>query len=280
MPTTTFKLRLLKTTIFVLLLAAPFSSRCQLIPLPNAFAHNDYSHKRPLFDALDNGYNNVEADIFLNNGSLIVAHINPYFKQGHTLEALYLKPLLDKINQNHGRIYSGYEHPLTLMIDIKTDAEQTYAALKVLLEKYSSILTRYQDGKVYYKQITVVLSGNKPFKSITTENNRLAFIDEDLRAAARDTINSGVFMMASCKYNKLLSWDGYGQMPDVEKNLLSAYVEKCHRLGKRVRLWASPENMGVWQELLNCGVDLINTDRLVQLKDFLLANKPVYAKAD
>jgi hypothetical protein len=280
MTTANFKLRLLKTTLFVLILAAPLTSRCQLIPLPNAFAHNDYSHKRPLYDALDNGYTNIEADIFLKDGNLVVAHINPFFKQHRTLEALYLKPLLDRIMQNRGRIYSGYDHPLTLMIDIKTDAERTYAVLKSVLEKYRSIITRYDNGKIDNKQIVVVLSGNKPYKSVMAESHRLVFIDQDLQVAKLDTINANVFAMASCKYSRLLHWDGTGEFPVEERNRLLSYVIKCHRFGKRVRLWASPENLGVWHALLSCGVDLINTDKLEQLKDFLLANQPEYATAN
>lgn len=274
-----FKLRLLKTIFLVLTLSAPLTSRCQLIPLPNAFAHNDYSHKRPLYDALDNGYTNIEADIFLKDGNLVVAHINPFFKQHRTLEVLYLKPLLDRINENHGRIYSGYDHPITLMIDIKTEAERTYTVLKTLLEKYRPILTRYENGKIYNKQITVVLSGNKPYKSVIAESRRLVFIDQDLRTANRDTISSNVFAMASCKYSKLLRWDGTGNFPTAERSLLMSYVARCHKFGKRVRLWASPENLGVWHALLSCGVDMINTDKLVELKNFLLTvNQPAYAK--
>jgi len=279
MPNANFKLQLLKTTILVLTLAAPLTSRCQLIPLPNAFAHNDYSHKRPLYDALDNGYNNIEADIFLKDGNLVVAHINPFFKQHRTLEALYLKPLLDRINQNRGKIYPGYDRPFTLMIDIKTEAEKTYAVLKTILEKYRPVITRYENGKIYNKQITVVLSGNKPYKSVMAENSRMVFIDQDLRAANRDTANANVFAMASCKYSRLLHWDGTGSIPVAERKILLNYVAKCHRFGKRVRLWASPENLGVWHELLNCGVDLINTDKLEQLKDFLLADRPQYPGA-
>ncbi|HET6325009.1 MAG TPA: hypothetical protein VFG04_09940, partial [Planctomycetaceae bacterium] len=43
-------------------------------PLIRAHAHNDYEHKRPLFDALDQGLCSVEADIFLVDGQLLVGH--------------------------------------------------------------------------------------------------------------------------------------------------------------------------------------------------------------
>src|SRR5262245_58578952 len=37
-------------------------------PLRQAHAHNDYEHPRPLFDALDQGFCSVEADIYLVDG--------------------------------------------------------------------------------------------------------------------------------------------------------------------------------------------------------------------
>src|ERR1700753_3540208 len=116
------KLSILLLPIFISLNAYP-----QNISLPNAYAHNDYWHKRPLFDALDNGFTYIEADIYERDGSLIVAHILPGLNPHRTLESLYLKPLLDHVSQNNGKIYPGYDHPITLMIDIKSGAEKTYA---------------------------------------------------------------------------------------------------------------------------------------------------------
>ncbi|MDB5011544.1 MAG: hypothetical protein JWQ06_2333, partial [Mucilaginibacter sp.] len=69
----------LKTALFVLLILFQLQANSQSIPLPNAFAHNDYFHKHPLYDALQNGYTNIEADVFLKGNNLVVAHINPYF---------------------------------------------------------------------------------------------------------------------------------------------------------------------------------------------------------
>jgi hypothetical protein len=249
------------------------SASSQSIPLPNAFAHNDYSHKHPLYDALQNGYTNIEADVFLKHSNLVVAHINPYFKGHRHLENLYLKPLLDHINENNGQVYKGYAKPVTLMIDIKTEANSTYAALKLLLEKYRLILTRYENGKIIPGLITVVLSGHKPYQAIENENDRLVFIDEDLRKAARDTSIANVFQMASCKYSQLIRWKGTGTISAVEQQRLCSYVAMAHRNGERVRLWASPDNKAVWDELLKCGVDLINTDKLVALKNFLIKTK-------
>jgi hypothetical protein len=148
--------------------------RAQVTALPNGFSHNDYQHKHPLFEALENGYTNIEADIFLQQNKLIVAHIFPFFKPKHTLENLYLKPLADYIARHNG-VYENYEQPVILMIDIKSQANSTYKALKPYLDKYAGILSSYKDGKFIPGKVTIVLSGHKPFGMIEKEEQQLAF---------------------------------------------------------------------------------------------------------
>ena len=71
-----------------------------------------------------------------------------------------------------------------------------------------------------------------------------------------------------------------GLMPDPEKRKLCDFVIMAHRLGTKVRLWASPEKKVVWDELLKCGVDLINTDHLVTLRTYLNSNSVILAKVN
>jgi hypothetical protein len=259
-----------KAMFFLLLFVSPFAVRSQSITLANAFAHNDYRHKRPLLDAEHNGYTHIEADVFLHKNKLVVAHINPYFKGKRTLENLYLAPLLEQTLKNNGNVYEGYDKTITLMVDIKTDGKKTYEHMKELLEKYRPILSSYDTGKVVTRAVTIVLSGHKPYDMVRNEKSRLVFIDEDLRKVDRDTI-ANVSRMASCKYSKLLKWKGNGLLSDREKKRLCDYVNIAHKNGEQVRLWASPDNKAVWREILSCGVDLINTDKLVALKNFLVS---------
>jgi len=266
--------KLLKTATLVLLFLSPLIVLSQSDPLPNAFAHNDYNHNRPLFDALENGYTNIEADVFLENDELIIAHINPFFRRSKTLESLYLKPLARYIKNNGGEIYKGYTEPVILMIDIKTGADNTYAAIEKVLVRYSNILSSYDHGVVTKKQITVVLSGHKPYQILKAQQTRFAFIDEDLVKSKQDTTSANVYELSSCKYSKILRWTGQGKFPDEERARLCAYVAIAHKLRRKVRLWASPENQEVWRELLNCKVDLICTDKLAELKKFLLSRLP------
>ncbi|WP_242095157.1 hypothetical protein [Aestuariivivens sediminicola] len=89
------------------------------LPLVNAHAHNDYEHERPLFDAIENGFISVEADVHLIHNELYVSHFTPtIIDESKTLEQLYLKPLDSIIKKNKGRIYKGYDGVFYLMIDI------------------------------------------------------------------------------------------------------------------------------------------------------------------
>ncbi len=258
--------------IFSCLFVVPINLKAQSTPIPNGFAHNDYKHLHPLFDALDYGFTNIEADVFLEDTTLVVGHFCPLFRHGHNLENLYLRPLFSRVLQNKGRVYPDYDQPVILMIDIKTKANRTYRELERVLASYSAMLTSYKNGKVTFGAVTVVLSGHKPYSMLESEVRRYAFIDEDLRKVWRDSTSTNVFSMASCRYSRLLRWNGKGPIPPVQEQRLENFVTMAHRLGTKVRLWASPERKVVWDELLKCGVDLINTDRLAALSGYLNTN--------
>lgn len=262
---------LLKNIFFaIIILCFPSSLRSQVIAMPNAHAHNDYKHRHPLSDALNYGFTSIEADVFLKNDRFIVAHIFPFLKNHRSLEAIYLKPLSDMLLKHQGQIYSGYEEPVILLIDIKTNAEKTYKALKPLLEKYASMLSCFENGKLIKRAVIVILSGNKPYDLIANEAKRYAFIDENLMTLHNNNFNANYSPLASTKYSNLLTWNGSGKIPEIEKNELKKLVDLAHFQGKKVRLWGSPENKTVWKELLNAGVDLINSDDLEELNEFLL----------
>lgn len=253
----------------------PKSVQMKCVPLVNAYAHNDYWQKRPLFDALDNGYTHIEVDIFHVGDQFLVSHLYPLFGTSRTLENMYLQPLYKHIQQNSGKVYSNYQRPIVLMVDIKMNGNRSYRALKSLLAKYKTILTGYDNGVITERQVTVVISGSKPYEEIRAERHRLAFIDEDLRTVPKSLDANTTSPVASCRFGALLSWNGEGAMPEIDREKLCRYVELAHAQGKKVRLWALPEKQEVWRSLLQCGVDLINTDQLAVLRNFLLTHAEV-----
>jgi hypothetical protein len=145
-------------------------------PLPQAHAHNDYEHARPLFDALDRGFCSVEADIWLTPDGLLVGHDRRDLRPGRTLEALYLDPLREHITVNGGHVYRNGPS-FFLLIDVKSDAAQTYAALEKVLARYTDILSVTREGKLEPKAVTVVLSGNRATEVIAKQPVRFVGID-------------------------------------------------------------------------------------------------------
>ncbi|MCC6837034.1 MAG: phosphatidylinositol-specific phospholipase C/glycerophosphodiester phosphodiesterase family protein [Bacteroidia bacterium] len=250
--------------LFFVMLSTTLSAQIKVHP--NAHAHNDYKHTQPLTDALSKGFASIEADVFLIKDQLIVSHTYPLVKRNKNFEELYLKPLLDSCQKNKGSVYPKDTNSIILLVDIKSDAANTYERLKIVLEKYSFMLSSYKNGVYTKGAVTIILSGNKPYENLMADNSRYMFIDENLFSCNKALT---VCPLASTKYSNLLSWTGKGELKASEKENLIQYVKAAHAQGKKVRLWASPENKNVWELLLACGVDLINTDKPEMLDLFL-----------
>ncbi|MEZ6142286.1 MAG: phosphatidylinositol-specific phospholipase C/glycerophosphodiester phosphodiesterase family protein [Zavarzinella sp.] len=253
--------------ICLFLFSANAAVFAQVVPLRQAHAHNDYEHPRPLLDALDAGFGSVEADIFLVDGKLLVGHTPFSLKPERTLQKLYLDPLTQRAKLNHGKIYKELD-TFYLMIDIKTDAAKTYAALAKVLEGYSEQITTIVKGKVSIKAITVILSGNRDVKTIRTQERRLVAIDgrpDDLD----DPQSRELIPWVSARWGSMFRWNGTGPIPEDQLKQLNEYVTKAHEQGRMVRFWAIPDPPTAWKTLLDAKVDLINTDKLTELSDFL-----------
>lgn len=246
-------------------------------PHAAAHAHNDYEHDRPLLDALEHGFTSVEADVWLVDGELRVAHDLVDTRAGVTLESLYLDPLDALVRQEGHSVYPGWDGNLQLMIDIKSEAEATYAAVEKELAEHPQLMTRYSKGKVTEGPVTAVISGNRPLATMQAAEKRFGFYDgrsADLASSAP----AGLMPIVSDNWTKLFAWRGVGPMPETERTKLRAYVEAAHSKGYRVRFWATPDQPGaardaVWTELHNAGVDHINTDDLAALDAFLTARE-------
>jgi Glycerophosphoryl diester phosphodiesterase family len=240
-------------------------------PLPNTHAHNDYLQSRPLFDALDNGFTSVEADVFPINGNLLVGHNFLALTPERTLEKLYLAPLAERVRQNGGHVYPKNSR-FFLLIDFKSDPKETYRILKTLLAKYSDMLSVVENGKFRERAVTVVLTGSRP--KLDPNDSRLRYAGLDGRLTDIDSHVPAHFMpMISDNWTAHFHWNGIGPMPASERAELLEIVKKAHAAGRVVRFWETPENEAFWTELHSDGVDLINTDQLERLAKFLRKNK-------
>jgi len=242
-------------------------SRADVKPLKQAHAHNDYLHARPLLDALGHGFTSVEADVFLVDGKLLVAHTAKELSPLRTLEALYLDALRERIKANGGSVYPG-GGPFHLLIDLKSAGEPTYKALAKVLAGYADMITTVRDGKVERKAVDISISGNRPIGLLSAETLRFAGVDgrwSDLDAE----VPAHLMPLVSDNWTLLFKWRGKGPISDAERKKLNDAVAKAHAAGRRIRLWATPDNEGMWRELQAAGVDMINTDDLAGLEKFL-----------
>lgn len=248
------------------------ASRASVTMLPQAHAHNDYQHDRPLLDALDRGFCGVEADVFAVRGELLVGHSVLELRKGRTLTALYLEPLAQWVEQHRDQLYP-HGPTLTLLIDFKRDGEHTYAVLKQKLTKYRGMLCHMENGKYVRNPVQIVISGDRPQQTIAEDTQRMVAIDG--RLGDLDSRQPAHLLpLISDRWTSHFRWRGDGDMPEEEKAKLTKIVQKAHQSGRRVRFWATPEKEALWIALREAQVDHINTDQLDKLQQFLRRATP------
>ncbi len=242
--------------------AAPISGTVR-----QTHAHNDYEHPRPLLDALDQGFASVEADVYLVDGQLLVAHDRADVSSTRTLAGLYLDPIRKRIGEHGGSVH-GDEQPFVLLIDIKSDGETTYQALDELLTKYDDVLTHVTDAAIQKRPVVAIVSGNRAMKLIEDDSSRFVGIDGRLSDLSSDQ-PAHLMPLISDHWGRNFSWKGEGKMPEDERTKLNKVIRTAHASGRQVRFWATPDRESVWKVLKEAGVDLINTDDLVGLSKFV-----------
>jgi hypothetical protein len=255
------------------------ASSADVLPLHRAHSHNDYEHRHPLFDALARGFSSVEADVWLSRGKLLVAHNYWQTAPSRTLASLYLEPLRKRVESNQGDVYRGSRQRVQLLIDVKSDSEDTYRAIETQLARYASMLTSFSRGEVRHGAVTAIISGNCPRSLMASQTRRFAACDgriEDLRDAAA---SASLVPLISDSWGSVFDWQGVGAMPKAQRAKLLDITRTAHTRGQQVRFWSTPdasrsrEQAAVWSELLTAGVDYINTDSLDVLRGFLLRNE-------
>jgi len=255
--------------------------------VPYTHSHNDYEQTYPLFEALIYGFISVEADIWLypdDQGNLRVNH-DPVTDPSllPTLPDLYLKPLQNLCNFVHnGGIYLDGT-PIILLIDIKSESISTYQRLDQILSDFFLVtpiplFTRYfKTGDNQYTiangAITVIISGNRPLDVMWDQEIRYAGYDGKLGDIG-ENISPGFMPLVSDNWNAVFhgeaAWNGVGSVPEPTQEVLSRLVHNVHGEGKMFRIWNLPrDDENVWKFLYDNKVDLINTDNLAGLSQFI-----------
>ena len=254
--------------IFSLLCEFIFCLNIDEIILCDCHSHNDYLNEAPLFNALNHGFKSIEVDIILYKESLYVAHHRWQKRKNKVIEKLYLDTLYKIFLDNNGYIYKN-DNSLYLLVDIKTSANDTYIVLDKLLRNYKPMLSRVVNDSVIYGAVTIILSGNKPkIEYLSNIEERYVFIDGRLSDIGKNIPNS-LMPLVSIDWTDKFNWVGIGNLPVEELITLNEIIFDVHSEGKKLRFWGSPDNEQTWQILFSSGVDLINTDKILKLYNFM-----------
>lgn len=275
-------LRLAAALVAITLAATTGGHADTVQPLERAHAHNDYEHDVPLQDALARGFTSVEADIWLIDGELLVAHDFEELDPARTLRGLYLDPLAARVQAGGGHVF-GPDVPFRLLIDIKgasDTAEATWQALEAMLAGYEGLFTTFSSQGVDERAVTAIVSGRRPRATMMVQWQAGAIhAGYDGRLDDLGQLPAEFAPMISSHWRSVSRWMGMGDMPAGDRSLLDAVVATARQDGQIVRFWATYDapdraRAALWQTLLDADVDLINTDDLDGLRDFLLANDP------
>ncbi|MDG4651913.1 alkaline phosphatase [Chryseobacterium arthrosphaerae] len=228
----------------------------------NAHSHNDYMQEIPFWQAYYANFGSIEADVYPVKGKLWVAHTEKELSSDRTLENLYLDNISKQIKLNKGNIYPDAGKKLQLLIDIKQDYKTALSILVNTLKKYPEITGN--------SGIKIVITGGRPQPADFKNYPSYLYFDGDLdKNYSTDQLKRiGMF---SADLPGLVKWNGKGIPRDEETEKIKQAVEKAHTQQKPMRFYGAPDFPNAWVNLMDLGVDYINTDHIPDLKKFMNA---------
>lgn len=247
-------------------------------------SHNDYWRDVPLFTALSYGVQSVEADVwkFENDDNLYVGHHKASLHKKKTLHSLYLDPIHKLLtdanpktkftdeNEMNGVFDTDTSETLYLFIDVKTDGEVTWPfimdALKPLRDK--NWLTFVENGKINYRPVTIIGTGNTPEQYLRDHPKRDYFFDgplNNLNGSYPATFNP----IASASLRELIQsyTIGVDGLTKSQVAVVQQYIDNAHDQGIKTRIWdvnwwpISKRNK-LWRQIIELGSDFLNADDL------------------
>ena len=226
-------------------------------------SHNDYAQKRPFWGAYEAGADSIEADVFLVDGDLLVAHSRKELKKENTLRRLYLEPLREVMRKNGGRARADGK-PLQLLVDLKNG--------KPALDRLVEIVEK--EG--YRACFDIVKNPSATRLTVTGDHSKIqdflaypdfVFFDvPPIRQLADEQYRR--VPLISHYARAYTNWRS-GAMKEEDKEKIRVAVRQAHAKGAKFRLWGYPDHPEAWRLARELGLDYINTDRPAAAAAFL-----------
>ncbi|HEX6170212.1 MAG TPA: hypothetical protein VFZ33_10980 [Chitinophagaceae bacterium] len=225
-------------------------------------AHNDYQKPEPLTNALRNKVSSIEADIYLSDNKLLVAHDKKELSVAKRLDSLYLMPIIELFRRYKGTISEDSSYSPALMIDIKENGEAALAQLIKLVSQHRPVF----DRSVNAKAVQLVISGDRGASSKWTSYPSYIFFD----GRPKEIYDSATLQRIAFISD---SYSNYINPQDSITSRIGQVVKKVHGMSKLFRLWGSPDNYESWKLQQQLGVDIINTDKVEECRNYFSKEK-------
>lgn len=247
------KMRFIYLTTFLLLCS---NLQAQLI-----HSHNDYEQKQPFFAAYNLSFDSIEADLYVKDNELYVAHDWDKITPEKTFKKLYIEPLLVKIKDNKGFPYPN-KKPLQLLLDLKKEGKEILKLLYSQLSPYRKEL----------QHVTISISGDMPAPHEFQQYDKIFNFDGRMELNYSEDALKRVSLVSASFLDFGKYWAGKTPMSEDVFQKISSFVESNHAKGKKVRIWATPNSTLGFETLKKLKVDIIGTDDLELLAKFKKEN--------
>ena len=225
-------------------------------------SHNDYEQKQPFFTAYDLGFDSIEADLYLKDGELCVAHNQKDVSTERTLRKLYIEPLLAKIKENGGYPYSN-KKSLHLLLDLKTQGKEIMKVLDKQLNPYKKEL----------RNVKISISGDMPKPEEFQNYDKMFSFDGRKSLDYSKEGFKRVYIVSASFTDFGKYWAGKEPLSQEVTEKISVFVNEMHAKNKKVRLWGTPNTTLGFETLKALQVDVIGADDLPLLRNFIDSSK-------
>ena len=223
----------------------------------DAHSHNDYNNNIPFYRAYRKGFGSIEADVFAVNGQLMVAHDKKYIAENRSLKILYTDPLIEQLRTDKKR-------QLRLLIEIK----ENYKAVLPLVIKELKPLQKYFSYPGHPGRLSIVMTGAVPPANEMLKYPDWILFDVDHLDGFTPQQWAKIGLV-SFPFSKYVKWNGKGVLNHDEIAIIKGGIDSVPAMGKKIRFWETPDTKSSWLALIRLGVDIIGTDKIEELGDFL-----------
>ncbi|MCS6979581.1 MAG: hypothetical protein NZM15_05715 [Flavobacteriales bacterium] len=225
-------------------------------------AHNDYEKEDPLVGALNHGITQIEADIFLFRGRLVVSHIPFRLESKPSLDELYFKPL--ERMQQEKRLGGPSGKKICLVIDMKHADPAVMDSLRALVIRKKSLCVGEEAA------VRIILSGGAGRHLLRAEDTLYFGLDDNLMALWEakhppDRYTRQASMSWNAFRNRYLQNCSGKDCDSIVRNITGWFKEKAIPL----RLYAAGNRPRHWKRLADWGFTVINVDRYARAARWL-----------